>query len=83
MTLSRKIRRGLPRVITFACGILGFILFRWTPATATGLLVYLALFAVVVVLLIFLPTPKRGYWLGKAENHGSSVATDPNDNAIR
>jgi len=46
-------------------GVLGFVLFRWIPATGKGLLLFLALFAifiVLIVLLILLMPKRRGYW---------------------
>ena len=65
------------RVITFVCGILGLILFRWTPATASGLLIYLVLFGLAVVLVFFLPVSRHGYWPGKPEHHVNPRQEDP------
>jgi len=69
--IREKIRTASYRVITVVCGILVFILFRWTPATGTGLIVFLALLAVVVMLAMLLPLPRRGYWPHKPEDPGN------------
>jgi hypothetical protein len=65
----KGLRKALLPAITFACGVLGLILFRWTPTTGTGILVYVALFAVLIVLAIFLsPQKGAGYWPKKPED---------------
>jgi hypothetical protein len=65
-----KIRKALLGVITFACGILALVLFRWTPTTASGILVYAVLFAVLIVMAIVLSSRKRGgYWPNKPGDH--------------
>lgn len=70
MTLNEKTRKLLLRVTTVACGILGLILLRWTPSTASGILAYVALIALLVVMAIVLSARKRGgYWPGKPEDH--------------
>ena len=70
VTLSEKSRKALLGVTTVACGILGFILFRWTPTTGSGILAYVVLFAVLIVMAIALSSRKRGgYWPGKPEDH--------------
>lgn len=69
VTLSEKSRKALLGVTTIACGILGFVLFRWTPRTGSGILVYVVLFAVLVVMAIALSSRKRGgYWPGRPED---------------
>jgi uncharacterized membrane protein YedE/YeeE len=69
VTISKKSRRALLGAITFACGILGLVLFRWTPTTGEGILIYVALFALLVVMAIALSSPKRaGYWPNKPED---------------
>lgn len=69
MTLADKTRKTLLRVTTIACGILGLVLFRWTPTTGSGILAYAALFAVLIVMAITL-SPKKGsgYWPRKPED---------------
>jgi hypothetical protein len=70
MTLSEKSRKVLLRVTTLACGILGLVLFRWTPTTGKGILVYVALFAVLIVVAIALsPRKHAGSWPNKPEDH--------------
>src|SRR5579871_327860 len=72
VTIREKIRTASYGVITVVCGILAFILFRWTPTTGTGLIVFLALFAVVIILAMLLPSPRRGYWPHNPEDPGKS-----------
>ncbi|GEM_PF-4418978 len=63
-------RRMLLRSTAIACGVLGLIVFRWTPTTDMGILVYAALFAVLIVMAIVLsPRKGAGYWPHKPENH--------------
>lgn len=70
MTVSEKSRKALLGLTTFACGILGLVLFRWTPTTGRGILVYAVLFAVLIVLAIVLsPHKGAGYWPNKPEDH--------------
>jgi hypothetical protein len=69
-TAGEKSRKALLGVITFACGILGLILFRWTPTTGRGIFIYAALFAVLIVVAIVLsPRKGGGYWPHKPEDH--------------
>jgi hypothetical protein len=68
--VSEKARRMLLRSTAIACGVLGLILFRWTPTTGKGILVYAALFAVLIVMAIVLsPRKGSGYWPTKPEDH--------------
>lgn len=68
--MSEKIRRMFLRSIAIACGVLGLVLFRWTPTTGMGILVYAALFAVLIVMAIVLSSRKgAGYWPSKPEDH--------------
>ena len=70
MTVSEKSRKALLGLTTFVCGILGLVLFRWTPTTGRGILVYAVLFAVLIVLAILLsPRKGAGYWPKKPEDH--------------
>ena len=70
MTVSEKSRKALLGLTTFACGILALILFRWTPTTGKGVLIYAALFAVLIVMAIVLsPRKAAGYWPHKPEGH--------------
>ena len=65
----KGLRKALLVAITFAYGVLGLILFRWTPTTGTGILVYVALFATLIVLAIFLsPQNGAGWWPKKPED---------------
>jgi hypothetical protein len=53
-----------------ACGILGLVLFRWTPTTGKGILIFAAVFAVLIAMAIFLsPRKHAGYWPDKPEDH--------------
>ena len=54
MTMSEKRKKALRGVITIVTGILAFVLFRWTPSTGNGLLMYGALLAVVIGMAIVL-----------------------------
>ena len=58
MTMSEKSRKARLRVTTIACGVLGLVLFRWTPTTSKGILIYAALFAVLVIMAIVLSLRK-------------------------
>jgi hypothetical protein len=70
VSVSEKIRKALLGLTTFACGILGLILLRWTPTTGRGILIYAALFAVLIVMAIVLsPRKGAGYWPNKPEDH--------------
>jgi hypothetical protein len=65
----KGLQRALLVAITFACGVLALILFRWTPTTGRGILVYVVLFVVLIVLAIFLsPQKGAGYWPKKPED---------------
>ena len=68
VTVSPKSRKALLGLTTFACGILGLVLFRWTPTTGRGILVYAVLFAVLIALAVVLfPRKGRGYWPNEPE----------------
>ena len=70
MTVSEKNRKMLLRMTTVACGILALVLFRWTPTTGKGVLIYVGLFAVLIVMAIALsPRKGAGYWPNKPEDH--------------
>lgn len=58
MRLPEKIRKALFETITFASGILVLILFRWTPTSGRGILLYVVLFGALLVMGIFL-FPRR------------------------
>jgi uncharacterized membrane protein YfcA len=66
--VNEKGRKALLGVTTFACGILGLALFRWTPTTGLGILVYVALLAVLIVMAIALSPKRTGYWPSKPED---------------
>jgi heme/copper-type cytochrome/quinol oxidase subunit 4 len=69
MVLSERSRKALLGVIAIACGILGLVLFMWTPTTSRGIFVYSAMFAVLIVMAIVLSSGKRGgYWPSKPED---------------
>ena len=63
-------RKALLGLTTFACGILGLILLRWTPTTGKGILIYAAIFAVLIALaIVSSPRKREGYWPQKPEDH--------------
>jgi hypothetical protein len=43
----------------FSLGILGFVLFRWTPTTGKGILVYGSLLVILIALAIVLAKHKK------------------------
>jgi hypothetical protein len=49
-------------------GVLGFVLFMWTPETGKGVLVYVAIFAVLVVIAIAFARTRAGYWPGRHDD---------------
>lgn len=70
MTMSKSMRKALLSLTTFACGILALILLRWTPTSGEGILIYAALFAILIALAIVLsPRKGEGYWPQKPEGH--------------
>jgi len=70
VTVSEKSRKALLRLTTFVCGILGLVLFRWTPTTGRGILVYGILFGLLIVMaIVLLPRKRAGYWPNKPEDH--------------
>ena len=54
-----KARRVLLGVISFCCGTLGLILFRWTPTSGLGILVFVALLVAFIGMVIALSARKR------------------------
>jgi len=59
----RKVLLGATKV---ACGVLGLVLFRWTPTTAKGILFYALLFCVLIAVAIGLSRGRNnGYWPDK------------------
>ena len=66
-----KIRKFLVRVCGFACGLIGLVLLRWTPATWQDGAVYALLVIVLgVAMVIFAPREER-YWPDPPENSTS------------
>lgn len=60
---SPKTIRTLLGATGVACGILGLVLLRWTPTTGKGILLYAALFLVLIVMAMVLSARNRGgYW---------------------
>jgi nitrogen fixation-related uncharacterized protein len=57
-------RKALLSGTTIACGALGFALLMWTPKTGSGILVYVALFAVLAIAAMVL-------FSGKNRSHDS------------
>jgi hypothetical protein len=70
MIMSEKRRKSLLRLTAIAGGILGLVLFRWTPTTGEGILGYSVLLVLLIVLAIVLsPRKGSGYWPNKPEDH--------------
>jgi len=74
MRMSKKARKALQTAMTTVCGVLALVLFRWTPATITGLAVYVALLVLVVAFLLILghvvaADQDAGYWPKRPENN--------------
>jgi hypothetical protein len=68
-TMAQGTRSKLLTVTKIACGVLALALFRWTPTTGRGILVYAALFAGLILIAIVLSSGKRGgYWPKKPED---------------
>ena len=71
LSVSDKSRQVLLKLTTFACGVLGLILFRWTPTSGKGIVVYAGLFVVLIIMVIvFLPRRRGGYWPDKPGDQG-------------
>lgn len=45
---------GLTGIAKFVCAILGLVLFRWTPQSGKGFLIYGALIMLFVLLCVFI-----------------------------
>jgi hypothetical protein len=57
--------RAARKVLEVRTGVMGLILFRWTPKTGRGICLYLGLLALVVLIaLVMAGLEKRngGYW---------------------
>jgi predicted RND superfamily exporter protein len=68
--VSDKSRKALLKATTTACGILALVLFRWTPTTGIGILVYVAMFVVMIAVAIVLsPRKPAGYWPNKSDEN--------------
>jgi uncharacterized membrane protein HdeD (DUF308 family) len=52
MRMGKKGTNALRTVMTILSGILGFVVFRWTPATVRGLAIYVALLVLIVGILL-------------------------------
>lgn len=62
--MTRKTKKALS-ISTALAGILGFVLFRWTPITGIGILAYAGMFAVLAAIVIVIGRKHEGYWPGK------------------
>ena len=54
MRMGKKATKALRTVMTIVSGILGFVVFRWTPATVMGLAIYVALLVLIVGIVLIL-----------------------------
>jgi VIT1/CCC1 family predicted Fe2+/Mn2+ transporter len=57
--MSDKWHKPLTVVLTCATGLLGLVLFRWTPTTLKGIAAYVLAAAVLVLLGIMLSSRRR------------------------
>jgi len=57
--MNQKRKAALLSGITIACGALGFALLMWTPKTGSGILVYVALLAVLAIAAMVLFSRKN------------------------
>jgi hypothetical protein len=74
MSMTKKARKAIQTAMTIVGGLLGFVLFRWTPATITGLAIYVALLVLAVATVLVLghivaADQGAGYWPKRPENH--------------
>jgi hypothetical protein len=73
MRMSKKAAKALRIAMTTVSGILGFVLFRWTPATVMGLAIYVTLLVLIVGIVLILghiiaADQRAGYWPKKPES---------------
>jgi hypothetical protein len=68
MRMTDETKKILLRITTAVVGVLGFVLFMWTPKTGKGILAYVALFAVLVIIAIALAPTRAGYWPGRHDD---------------
>jgi xanthine/uracil permease len=67
---SEKDTNAFVALAKIACGIGGFVLFRWTPQTGRGMLIYWAsLVLLVIVMVVLFRGEDSGYWPEKPEDH--------------
>lgn len=64
--MTGEIKKALSRTMAAVAGVLGLVLFRWTPETGKGILLYVAM--IVIVIAIALAPPRAGYWPGKHDD---------------
>jgi hypothetical protein len=50
---------GILGIAKFVCGVLGVVLFTWTPQTGRGFLIYGVLIVVIVMFLVFIVSPSE------------------------
>jgi hypothetical protein len=68
--MKQATRSALLGATKIACGILALVVFMWTPTTGRGILVFAALFAVLIGMAVILsPRKGAGYWPSKPEDH--------------
>jgi hypothetical protein len=63
-------RPTLIKIVAAAVGIIGFILFMWTPKTREGILAYALLLAILIVTAIIMSYRNRtGFWPDDPRKH--------------
>jgi hypothetical protein len=56
------LKKVLRKILVVPLGIIGLVLFRWTPATGKGFAIYGVLLVLLVVVAIILAPEHQGYW---------------------
>jgi LPXTG-motif cell wall-anchored protein len=59
--MDQKLKTSLLSGVTIAFGIVGFALLMWTPKTGSGVLVYVALFAILAITALILFSRNRDH----------------------
>jgi uncharacterized membrane protein YccC len=67
--MREKWKKIIQRLARLAGGVLALVLFRWTPATGEGILLFAVLFAALVVIIILSSPKHTGFWPNKPDHH--------------
>ncbi len=66
--MTDETKEALLRITKATCGVFGFVLLMWTPKTGKGILVYLAIFAILAVIAIAFARTRTRYWPGRHDD---------------